>query len=137
MFDALGDLEVGHPQGPAQAGQIGETFVYGVFFHLRCIAPNNGKKALGQQAIGFVVGRQDHRLWAHFPDLRQPHAARHPARLRLIAHRGGDTALFAGDHRPPLELWAARLLARGEKRIAINMKDGAGKGTQTERRLQG
>ena len=132
-----GDLDIGHPQRPTQAGHIGEAFVYRILFHLRRIAPDNGEEALGEQTIGLIVGGQDHRLRADFPDVGEPHATRHPARFGLIAHRGGDAALFAGHHRPPLELRTAGLLAGGKERVAINMQDGAGKGLEGERRRHG
>ena len=137
MFDALGNLDVGHPQRPAQAGHIGEAFVYGVLFHLRRIAPHNGKEARGQQAVGLIVGGQDHRLWADFPDLREPHPTPHPTCFGLIAHRGRDAALFAGDDGPPLQLWAAGLLAGGKERIAINVQDGTRQGLEGEWRRHG
>ena len=135
LFDTLGDLHIGHPQRPAQAGHIGETFVYRVLFHIGRVASDNREEALGEQAVDLIVRGQDHHFRAMLFDLGESHAACHPARFGLIAHRGSDAALFAGDHRPSLELWTARLLARGKKRITINMKDGARKGMQGKRRL--
>ena len=57
-----------------------------------------------------------------------------PQRFGLVAHRGGNAALLAGDHRPSLELRPARLLARGKEGVAVDMHDGAGKGLEGEGR---
>src|SRR5262249_10095683 len=112
----------------------GKTFVNTVLFDLWRIAPHNGKKAFGEQAIRLIIRRQNHGFRTNLANLAHAHTTGHPPRLGLITHRGGNPALFPRDDRTALQLWAARLLARRKKRIAINVQDGTGIGAGRQRR---
>ncbi len=120
----LGDRLVGPVKAPPEAGEIDKGLVDGVFLDIGREPPHDLEHPYGKEAVGLVVGRQDHRVGTELLHLGEAYAALHAARLCFVARGRHDPALLAGDHRPALELRVDRLLAGCKERIGIEMEDG-------------
>ena len=126
LFDPGRNLGIRALERALQPGEIRETFINAVFLDVRGIAAHNRKHPCRQQAVGFIIGREKDHLRAAAFDLRNPHAPRDPAGLRLITHRGGNPPFFSRDDRFAFEGRVPRLFTGREKRIAVNMQNGPG-----------
>ena len=90
--------------------------------------PQDLEHADREEAVGLVVGGQDDGVGAELLHVPEPHPALHAPGLGLVARRGHDAALLAGDHGPAAQLGVDRLLAGREKGVGVQVEDGPGPG---------
>ena len=135
LFDPGRNLRIRALERTLQSREIRETFINTVLLDVRGIAAHDRKHPFRQQAIGFIIGREEHHLRTVAFDLRDPHAPRDPTGLGLIAHRGGNPPFFPGDDRFAFQGRVPRLFTGRKKRIGVDMHNGPGQMLNRERRL--
>ena len=135
LFDPGRNLRIRALERALQPRDIGKTLINTVLLDVRGIAAHNREHPFRQQAIGFIIGREEDHLRTAAFDLRDPHAPRDPTGLRFIAHRGGNPSFLPGDDRFAFQDRVPRLFAGRKKRIAVNMQNSPGQMLNREWRL--
>ena len=120
---------VGTVEGPAQAGEVHECLVNGIFFNIRGKSPEYPEHAHGEEAVGLVIGWKDHGIRADFFDIGKPCASLDTPCFRLITCGRHNAPLFPGYYRPSPEFRMYGLFAGRKEGISVNMQDGLWPGT--------
>ena len=134
LFDPGCNLWIRALEWALQSREIRETFINTVLLDVRGIAAHDRKHPFRQQAVGFIIGREEDYLRTVAFDLRDPHAPRDPTGLGLIAHRGGNPPFFPGDDGFAFQGRVPRLFTGRKKRIGVDMHNGPGQMLNRERR---
>src|SRR3989344_5230033 len=108
---------------PTHAGQVGETFVDGVFFDRRRVASYDSVHAFRKNAVRLVVGRQYDRVGTHLAYLEKCHAALYAPRFGFVGAGRDDTALASCNDRFAAQRRIFGDFARCEERISVHVEN--------------
>ncbi len=128
----FGDRFIRAVKASPQPGQVHEGLVDGVLLDIGRKTAQDLEHADREEAVGLVVGGEDHSIRAELFHVPEPHTAGNPPGLGLVAGRRHNAALLAGHDGPAAQLGVDGLLAGREERVAVDVHDGPRPGGEGE-----
>ena len=123
-------------QSAAHTGDIGKSFVDGIFFHIGREAAHDGKHPPGKETIRFVIRRQNNQPRADFTRFVQWNAALDSDVFGGVAGAGDNAAFTTGNERLTPKLGMNRFLTGCKKSVAVDVNNRARPRGKTENLLR-
>ena len=132
LLHLFGDHGVRAMETSPEAGEVHKRLVYGVFLNVRRKTPENPEHPHRKQAVCLIIRGDNDRIRADLPDLEEPHAPLHAARLCLITGSSHNAPLLPCYDRSSPEFRVHSLFAGSKEGVGINVEDGLGPGPDSQ-----